>query len=115
FMVEPQTTTIYQALVKGTADGGSGEPVTIVVGDISDAGEVGKSVLLAEDQAAARAAIGAGTSNLALGTTASRAAAGDHDHAVTADAGSGLAAAATIQALAVALSARIKVLEDATP
>ncbi len=36
-----------------------------------------------------------------------------HDHAVDADATSGLAEAATIQALAVALSARILVLETA--
>lgn len=49
----------------------------------------------------------------AIGNTATTAAAGNHDHAVTADATSGLAAAATIQALAVALSTRIKALEDA--
>lgn len=36
-----------------------------------------------------------------------------HDHAVDADVTSGLAAAANIQALAIALSARIKNLEDA--
>lgn len=47
------------------------------------------------------------------GATASVAAPGNHSHAVTADAGSGLAAAATIQALAIALSTRIKALEDA--
>lgn len=50
-----------------------------------------------------------------IGATASTAAAGNHNHAVTADAGSGLAAAANIQALAVALSTRIKALEDAAP
>lgn len=49
------------------------------------------------------------------GTSATTAAPGDHNHSVTADAASGLAAAANIQALAVALSARIKALEDATP
>ena len=64
---------------------------------------------------AARTAIDAGTSDLAIGTTATTAAAGNHNHAVTADAASGLAAAANIQALATALSARIKALEDATP
>ena len=48
-----------------------------------------------------------------IGATATTAAAGNHNHAVTDDTASGLAAAATIQALAVALSARIKVLEDA--
>lgn len=49
----------------------------------------------------------------AIGTTATKAAAGNHDHAVVADASVGLAAAATIQELAIALSARIKALEDA--
>lgn len=49
----------------------------------------------------------------AIGTTATKAAAGNHDHAVVADASVDLAAAATIQDLAVALSARIKTLEDA--
>jgi len=48
-----------------------------------------------------------------IGTTATTAAAGDHDHAVVEDVTSGLAAAATLQDLAEALSARIKVLEDA--
>lgn len=36
-----------------------------------------------------------------------------HDHAIVEDAASGLAAAANLQALAIALSARIKALEDA--
>ena len=49
----------------------------------------------------------------AIGTTATTAAAGNHDHAVVEDTASGLAAAANIQALAVALSRRIKTLEDA--
>ena len=49
----------------------------------------------------------------AIGTTATTAAAGNHDHAVVEDAASGLAAAANIQALAIALSTRIKALEDA--
>lgn len=104
---------VYQAIVKGVPDGGGGAPATISIEDITDASAIGKGVLGAVDQDAARAAIGAGTSNLALGQSASTAAAGDHDHAVTADAGSGLAEAANIQALAVALSSRIKLLEDA--
>lgn len=61
------------------------------------------------DEAAAWAEIQSG----AIGTTATKAAAGNHDHAVVEDVASGLAAAANIQALAIALSARIKVLEDA--
>ena len=48
-----------------------------------------------------------------IGITATTAAAGNHDHAVVEDATSGLVAAATIQALAEALSARILVLETA--
>ena len=49
----------------------------------------------------------------AIGTTATKAAAGNHNHAVEADETSGLAAAADIQSLAIALSARIKALEGA--
>ena len=47
-----------------------------------------------------------------IGTTATKAAAGNHNHAVVADAESGLEAASDIQALAIALSTRIKALED---
>lgn len=77
----------------------------------------GKPAVIAAgaDQAAARTAIGAGTSSIVVGAGATNAAAGNHNHAVTADAGSGLAAAANIQAAFVALSARVKILEDATP
>lgn len=46
-----------------------------------------------------------------IGTTATKAAAGNHNHAVVADAASGLEAASDIQALAIALSTRIKTLE----
>ncbi|MBD7990738.1 hypothetical protein H9643_08130 [Ochrobactrum sp. Sa2BUA5] len=77
----------------------------------------GKPAVIAAgaDQAAARTAIGAGTSSVVVGAGATNAAAGNHNHAVTADAGSGLAAAANIQAAFVALSARVKALEDAAP
>ena len=47
---------------------------------ISDATATGRSVLTASSQANARSAIGAGTSSLALGTTSSTAAAGNHTH-----------------------------------
>lgn len=47
-----------------------------------------------------------------IGTTATKAAAGNHNHAVVEDAESGLEAASDIQALAIALSTRIKALED---
>ena len=46
--------------------------------DISDSTSTGRSVLTASSQAAARGAIGAGTSNLAIGTTASTAKAGNY-------------------------------------
>ena len=48
--------------------------------EISDATTVGRDVLTAESEDAARQAIGAGTSSLVLGTTSSTAAAGDHTH-----------------------------------
>jgi len=56
--------------------------------DISNSTAVGRNVLTASDQQAARAAIGAGTgngtSNLQLGTTSSTAAAGNHTHPASA-------------------------------
>jgi hypothetical protein len=51
---------------------------TIDADSISDATAVGKALIRAVDAAAARTAIGAGTSNLALGTTSSTAKAGDY-------------------------------------
>lgn len=48
---------------------------------ISDSTTTGRSVLTAADAAAARSAIGAGTSNLALGTTSTTAKAGDYQPA----------------------------------
>ncbi|MFW3040250.1 hypothetical protein ACNQJ9_26190, partial [Pseudomonas aeruginosa] len=62
-----------------------------------------------------REAIGAGTSSLAIGTTATTAAAGNHNHAIAEDAGSGLAAAPDLQTAFIALSTRIKALESAAP
>lgn len=47
---------------------------------ISDSTPVGRAVVTAADAAGARAAIGAGTSDLALGTTGTTAAAGNHTH-----------------------------------
>jgi len=51
---------------------------TVTSADITDATATGRSVLTAANAAAARTAIGAGTSNLALGTTAGTAKAGDY-------------------------------------
>lgn len=52
-------------------------PTPITADSITDATTTGKNVLKAADQAAARAAIGAGTSNLTLGTTGTTALAGN--------------------------------------
>lgn len=49
---------------------------------------------------------------LTLGTTDSTAAAGNHNHGISAHAASGLAAATTLQAGFQAVSARVKALED---
>lgn len=62
-------------LVKGGDSGGGTGSVTSA--QITDASTVGKSVLTAANAAAARTAIGAGTSSLALGTTSTTAKAGD--------------------------------------
>lgn len=63
----------------------SGKPTTFtpathqhVATEITDSTATGRSVLTAATQAAARTAIGAGTSNLAIGTTASTAKAGNY-------------------------------------
>lgn len=74
-----------QAIVKGDvpitqgAGAGSGEGGgDIVAADITDATAVGRNVLKAADGPSARTAIGAGTSNLAIGTTAATAKAGNY-------------------------------------
>lgn len=53
-------------------------PAAPTADTLSGATTVGKNVLKASDAAAARSAIGAGTSNLALGTTSTTAKAGDY-------------------------------------
>lgn len=53
---------------------------THVVADISDASEIGADLMQATDPGNARSIIGAGTSNLTIGTTGSTAAAGNHVH-----------------------------------
>jgi hypothetical protein len=56
---------------------------THVATDISDSTATGRSVLKAADAPTARAAIGAGTSSLAIGTTSTTAKAGDYQPAST--------------------------------
>ena len=80
-MLEPDNCTIYQAMTKGEAEGGGSGPTTIVVANITDATATGQAVMLAEDAAAARTAIGAGTSSLALGTSSTTAKAGNYQPA----------------------------------
>jgi hypothetical protein len=65
-------------VVQGTANGGGGGPTDVSADDITDATTVGKAVLTAADAAAARTAIGAGTSILTVGTGAAQAKAGDY-------------------------------------
>lgn len=94
----------YVEVPAGTTFAGEPEPVTIEGlptggGSVAWADVTGKPATFAPT----------------VGTTATTAAAGNHNHAITADAASGLAAAANLQAAFVALSARVKALEDATP
>ena len=72
--------SFVQALIKGTPPSNGGGSGGVSSADITDATAVGRSVLTAVDAAAARAAIGAGTSNLELGSSGTTAAAGDHNH-----------------------------------
>lgn len=76
---------------------------------ITDATTVGKAVIRAADAAAARTAIGAGTSSLALGTSSSTAKAGDYQPAASnisdsTSAGRALLTAANVAAQRTALS-----------
>lgn len=57
---------------------------TVTSTDISDSTATGRAVLTAADAATARSAIGAGTSNLAIGTTGTTAAAGNRAASTTA-------------------------------
>lgn len=95
-----------------TAKAGNYQPT---VANISDATAIGRSILTAADASAARSAIGAGTSSLAIGTTGTTAAAGNHTHTatqVTATAvGSG--SATNVQGILVELHNRIVALESA--
>ncbi|WP_326678515.1 hypothetical protein [Streptomyces sp. NBC_01237] len=88
---------------------------THTAAQVSDATATGRSVLTAADPAAVRTAIGAGTSSLALGTTAATAAAGNHTHAATAVTATaiGPGTATTVQGVLAELAARITTLEGA--
>lgn len=66
--------------VAGLSGGGGG---SVTVDSITDASDVGKNLLKVADASAARTAIGAGTSNLKVGTTATDAKAGNYAPKVT--------------------------------
>ena len=68
------TSNLAIGTTASTAMAGNYQPSSASIGDATT---VGRSVLTAADQSAARTAIGAGTSNLALGTTATTALAGN--------------------------------------
>ncbi|GIQ70755.1 hypothetical protein DUZ99_02035 [Xylanibacillus composti] len=91
--------------------GGNGGQTTVTWADVQ-----GKPAVIAAgaDQAAARAAIGAGTSSLAIGTTADTAAAGNHTHTadtITTAAITGVTGS-NVQAVIAELAARIVALES---
>ena len=83
---------------QGNLGTGSGGATTVVSANITDATATGKSVLTAASAAAARTAIGAGTSSLTIGTTASTAKAGNYTP-TTAEVSNALKAKAQIAAL----------------
>jgi hypothetical protein len=68
---------VTPAGVKAVADTKAATSHTHTATNISDSTATGRSVLTAVDAAAARTAIGAGTSSLAIGTTGTTAAAGN--------------------------------------
>ncbi|WP_232839534.1 MULTISPECIES: phage upper tail fiber protein [Nocardia] len=67
---------VYPGSPVSSVNGRTGT-VTTTAADITDSTVTGRSVLTAASASAARSAIGAGTSSLALGTTSTTAAAGD--------------------------------------
>jgi len=72
------TRAVHPAGLKPLLDAKASSIHTHTATDISNSTPVGRSVLLAADAATARSAIGAGTSNLAIGTTATTAKAGNY-------------------------------------
>ncbi|WP_339317928.1 hypothetical protein [Paenibacillus sp. FSL R10-2734] len=89
------------------------EGMSVKANDITDATTVGKAVLTAADGAAARTAIGAGTSNLIIGSAAANAAAGNHTHTATTITSTAISpgTATNVQGILAELAARITALE----
>ncbi|MEK5378085.1 head fiber protein [Paenibacillus sp. FSL P2-0173] len=88
--------------VAGLSGGGGG---SVTVDSITDASDIGKTVLKAADASAARTAIGAGTSNLKVGSGAGDAKAGNYAPAV-ADISGATALGKQLMAVADAAAAR---------
>lgn len=74
--IEPIGSDDYGVVFVAGASGGGGG--SVAVDDITGAGATGKALMKAADAVTARTAIGAGTSNLAIGTTSTTAKAGDY-------------------------------------
>lgn len=72
------------------SDSGGGGSATVTTEDISDATTLGRNLVKVTDTNAARTLIGAGTSNLTLGTTATTAALGNHTHPTATTSANGL-------------------------
>lgn len=83
---------------------GSSGPTTVTSANITDATAVGRSVLTASDAAAARTAIGAGTSSITVGTGATNAKAGNYTP-TSAEVSTALKAKTQIAALAAVTTA----------
>ena len=66
--------------LQGALDAKAGTAHTHTAVQVSDSTATGRAVLTAADAATARTALGAGTSNLTLGSTGTTAAAGNHSH-----------------------------------
>lgn len=111
FYDEDAPATVVGAVTEDGITGASGGSVTS--DDITDATTTGKAVLTAASVAAARTAIGAGTSSLALGATGTTAAAGNHTHTATQVTATAISpgTATTVQGILAELAARITALE----
>lgn len=102
---------LAKELAKAINDGGGVEP-TVAWDDVADKPAV---IAAGDTQAAARSAIGAGTSNLAIGTTASTAKAGNAVQTAAQTTATAIApgTATNVQGILAELAARIAALEAA--
>lgn len=97
FAMESRTSLARKLNSNFAESSGGGGEVSTAWGDITDKPSV---IAAGETAAAARTAIGAGTSNLQLGTTASTAAAGNHTHGDASASASGFMTSAQFTKLA---------------